>query len=121
VWLTIALIGIAALNNPAASAESGELPVLVVASPNSVDHPLPETTPGGTVVLRGSRPVSPATNQNSAANQSSAGSSTSGAIPRPIPATGLDRNYDTNVDRGAGHDFDTTGINLNFDRTGLHP
>lgn len=107
--LTLALAGIAGLAGPAVAAERA-LPLLVTAP----DHPLPETAPGGTVILRGPR-------ASSAANQSSAGSSANAAPQRPAPLTAWARDYDPRADRGASHSFDTTGFDGNFDRSGLHP
>jgi len=107
--LTIALAGIAGLAGPAAAAERA-LPLLVTAP--SADHPLPETTPGGTVILRGRSAGSSETGQHSA------GSSANAAPPRAAPVTAWSRDYDTRVDKSG---LDTTGFDGNFDRSGLHP
>src|SRR3954466_7574380 len=60
--LAAALLGIAVLWQPniaaAADGKSGSLTILPVVVPgDAVDRPTPEIAPGGTLVLRGTRPV----------------------------------------------------------------
>jgi hypothetical protein len=60
--LAAALLGIAVLWQPniaaAADGKSGSLTILPVVVPgDAVDRPTPEVAPGGTLVLRGTRPV----------------------------------------------------------------
>src|SRR5436309_5264060 len=69
--LAAALLGIAVLwPNPAAAADKGgNLTVLPVVVPgDAVDRPVPEVAPGGTLVLRGTRPVNASTGNANAGN-----------------------------------------------------
>jgi hypothetical protein len=97
------LLGIAGLCGPAVAADNGPVPIVV--SPGTVERPLPETTPSGTVVLRGPPPPHPTAAQPEGNDE-----------PVPVlPALGgWDRNYDTSgIDRSG---YDTTGLNSNTDQ-----
>jgi hypothetical protein len=93
VWMAVSLSA-AVVSAPAVAADNGAL--LTVVAPNALDHPPPEATPGGTVVLRGSGPASPDI----------------GPPPAEAP---------TVSPRPEGWDvgFDTTGFDRRFDRSGL--
>src|SRR3954453_15904068 len=60
--LEAALLGIAVLWQPnvaaAADGKGGTLTILPVMPGDTVDRPRPEVAPGGTLVLRGTRPIS---------------------------------------------------------------
>ena len=102
--LTVVLLGIAGLCGPAAAADNGPVPIVV--SPSTVERPLPETTPGGTVVLRGPPPTCPTAAQPEGNDQPVA----------VLPALGgWNRNYDTSGFDRSG--YDTTGLDTNTTRT----
>jgi len=121
--LTVLLLGLAASGHPAV-ADNG--PQVDVVSPITVERRiLPETTPGGTVVLRGSRPVE-AKPVPLAPQPISTRTALPGAPFRPegwdpyYDTTGIDRAYDTSgVDLHGERRYDTTGFDRGFDRSGL--
>jgi hypothetical protein len=106
--LAAALLGIAVLWQPniaaAADGKSGSLTILPVVVPgDAVDRPTPEVAPGGTLVLRGTRPVNLNTgNLNTAnANQPNPGGGpqgigavTNGPAAAAYAAPGWDQRFD---------------------------
>jgi hypothetical protein len=83
--LAAALLGIAVLWQPniaaAADGKSGSLTILPVVVPgDAVDRPRPEVAPGGTLVLRGTRPVNTNAGNTNAGN-TNAGNTNAGNPP----------------------------------------
>jgi hypothetical protein len=81
--LAAALLGIVVLWQPniaaAADGKSGSLTILPVVVPgDAVDRPTPEVAPGGTLVLRGTRPVNTNAGNANAGNPPNSGGSTQG-------------------------------------------
>jgi hypothetical protein len=109
-WLTVLLLGTTAPGQPAVADNA---PQVEVVSPPTVERRiLPETTPAGTVVLRGSRPVEPVAVQPPL-QAIAAGGTPPGSPFRP---EGWDPYYDTT---GISHGSDTSGLDLRGDRSGL--
>jgi hypothetical protein len=113
--LTVVLLGVGGLCGPRAAADNGPVPIVV--SPSTVERPLPEATPGGTVVLRGSPPPPPTAAQPEGNDQPVAVLPALGGWDRNYDTSGFDRNgYDpTGRDLSADRNYDTGG----FDRSGL--
>jgi hypothetical protein len=93
------LLGAATLaaTGQAAAADTGT--VLAVVIPGNVERPPPETAPGGVIVLRGGRPPNPEIPQ----------ATSEVPVAAPIRPEGWDFNYDA------------TGFDQRFDRSGLIP
>lgn len=109
--LAAALLGIAVLWQPeiavAANGKGGSITVLPVVVPgDAVDRSLPEVAPGGTLILRGTRPVS--TNAGNA-NAGNANQSNPGGGPLGIGA----------VTNGPAAAYPTPGWDQRFDYSGL--
>jgi hypothetical protein len=114
----------------AAAADNGAAPVTVL-MPNTVTgRVLPETAPGGTVVLRGTPAVTPTSGPPAPGPANSSGPSGYGPAVGVSPREGWDPNYDTTgidrrnydltgIERRDDPNYDGTGIDRNFDRTGL--
>jgi hypothetical protein len=90
--LAAALLGIAVLWQPniaaAADGKSGSLTILPVVVPgDAVDHPVPEVAPGGTLVLRGTRPVNLNAGNLNAGNLNT-GNANAGNANQPNPGGG---------------------------------
>jgi hypothetical protein len=121
--LTVLVLGMATPSHPAV-ADNG--PQVAVVSPVTVERRiLPETTPSGTVVLRGSRPVEPEA-VKLPSQPILAGSALPGAPFRPegwdpyYDTAGINRSYDTSgVDLRSDRLYDTSGFDRGFDRSGL--
>jgi hypothetical protein len=132
-YLIAALAGmIPSLSGPAGAADNGT--ALTVISPGAVERPLP-VTEAGVVILHGSNPAQP--NVSPAAVRSSG----NGAAIALSPPVGWDRDFDTTIsggsrgddtsgfdrsgyhtsgiDRRAVRNYDTTGFDHGFDRSGL--
>ena len=129
-WFRMILLGVMALGFTATRslADDTTAATFSVLSPGTVQgRVLPETAPGGTVVLRGNHTANPDTG------------AISGPAGRPIgnvPAApgsqqaGWDRNYNTTsidwseydaagIDLSADRMYDTSGFNRSFDLSGL--
>jgi hypothetical protein len=117
--LTVLVLGMATPSHPAV-ADNG--PQVAVVSPATVERRiLPEATPSGTVVLRGSRPVEPqpVTLLPQSILAGSAPFRPEGWDP-DYDTGGINRSYDTSgVDLRSDRLFDTTGFDRGFDRSGL--
>jgi hypothetical protein len=129
-WFRIILLGVTALGFTATVSLSAAVDndtTLTIVSPGTVEgRVLPETAPGGTVVLRGYHSANPEPGQPRPAGTFG----NAPAAPRSLPA-GWDRNFDTTgidwrdysaagIDRSADRIiYDTSGINRNFDLSGL--
>src|SRR5258707_15231380 len=85
--LAAALLGTAVLcqaNLAAAADDSRGAAVFPVVPGNAVDRPVPEVAPGGTLVLRGTRPVSPSpTPPNPGGGAPGIGAEANGRQPLP--------------------------------------
>jgi hypothetical protein len=92
-----------------------------VVSPSTVERPLPETTPGGTVVLRGPPPTCPTAAQPEGNDQPVAVLPALGGWNRNYDTSGFDRSgYDTTgLDTNTDPNYDTGGFDRRFDRSGL--
>jgi hypothetical protein len=76
---------------------SGDIALSVVRGPSLDQRESPEMSPGGTLVLRGTRPVSPsASNPNAGQPYPAASEATANGPAGPLNATpGWDRRFDT--------------------------
>ena len=106
--LAAALLGIAVLWQPniaaAADGKSGSLTILPVVVPgDAVDRPTPEVAPGGTLVLRGTRPVNlntgnlntgNANQPNPGGGPQAIGAVTNGPAAAAYAAPGWDQRFD---------------------------
>jgi len=99
--LAAALLGIAVLwpNLAAAADRGGSLTVLPVVVPgDAVDRPVPEVAPGGTLVLRGTRPIN--TNNgnppNAGGGTQGIGAVANGPAAAAYAAPGWDQRFDYN-------------------------
>jgi hypothetical protein len=96
--LAAALLGTAVLcqaNLAAAADDSRGAPVFPVVPGNAVDRPVPEVAPGGTLVLRGTRPVSPSpTPPNPGGGAPSIGAVANGPAAAAYSAPGWDQRFD---------------------------
>jgi len=116
--LTAVLLGVTSLGCPPAAADNGPVPTVI--SPSAVERPLPETTPSGTLVLRGPPP-------SLNAGQSDRNDQPVAALPQPggwgrnYDTTGVDRSgYDTTgLDPAGARNYDTSAFDRRFDRSGL--
>ena len=135
IRLVAVLAAIASLAAPAVAADSGAA-VVTVLVPRTVASPaVPETVPGGTVVLRGDHPAIPSAGQPALGPGIQYQVTGYGSIPVLLPRTGWDGSYDTGsydtggidrrgydstgVDRRVDRNYDNTGIDRGFDRSGL--
>ena len=117
-WRCLAsvLLGITSFCDPAIAADG--VTVLTAARPSPVERrALPETAPGGTVVLRGDRSASPNAGQPVAGGNGGGNGSTANRPPGALCPIGWDCDHvTTGLDRsGLSRDYDTVG----FDRGGL--
>jgi len=122
-WLGVVILGLAAFCDRAAA--DADMSFTVV-SPAAADHPAPEITPVGTVVLRGNSAVANA-------EPPGAGTVANLSPAAPLPSLGWDRGYDiggfdrthfdtAGIDTSMDRNYDATGFDRRFDRGGLsHP
>lgn len=96
--LAAALLGTAVLcqaNLAAAADDSRGAAVFPVVPGNAVDRPVPEVAPGGTLVLRGTRPVSPSpTPPNPGGGAPGIGAVVNGPAAAAYSAPGWDQRFD---------------------------
>jgi hypothetical protein len=96
--LAAALLGTAVLcqaNFAAAADDSRGAAVFPVVPGNAVDRPVPEVAPGGTLVLRGTRPVSPSpTPPNPGGGTPGIGAVANGPAAAAYAAPGWDQRFD---------------------------
>src|SRR5437762_8295402 len=96
--LAAALLGTAVLrqaNLAAAADDSRGAAVFPVVPGNAVDRPVPEVAPGGTLVLRGTRPVSPSpTPPNPGGGAPGIGAVANGPAAAAYAAPGWDQRFD---------------------------
>jgi hypothetical protein len=123
---TVALSAIS-LCDPMAAVDN--VAALTVVSPGTIEgRVLPETAPGGTVVLRGNHTANP-DDPRASAGPTGRPIGNEPAAPRSLQA-GWDRNYNTTgidwseydaagIDRSADRIYDTSGFDRNFDLSGL--
>ena len=92
--LSAVLLGIALLSQPnladAADGKGGDTTISVVRGPTSDVREMPEVTPGGGVVLRGTRLVNPSQQPADRGGQAT----NVGFSPRPFLGFGWDTGYD---------------------------
>jgi hypothetical protein len=96
--LAAALLGTAVLcqaNFAAAADDNRGAAVFPVVPGNAVDRPVPEVAPGGTLVLRGTRPVSPSpTPPNPGGGTPGIGAVANGPAAATYAAPGWDQRFD---------------------------
>jgi hypothetical protein len=133
IRLVAVFAAIASFCAPAVAADGDAAAVTILVPGGTAASPaVPETAPGGTVVLRGDHPAIASAGQPALARPRNQYQATGygGSIPVLLPRAGWDRRYDTGgIDRSgfasAGADrqwdrnYDNTGTDWGFDRSGL--